>query len=138
MREITLKASLDKLDEVISFVEQMLEELNCPMKFVVQMDVAVEEIFVNIAHYAYPDTEGDARIEAGTSEDGLFYVSFSDSGVPYNPLKKPDPDVTLDAEDRPIGGLGIYMVKKSMDRLDYRYENGQNIFTIYKDISEKG
>ncbi len=134
MKELTVAAEIDNLNEVISFVEEALEELNCSMKIIVQMDVAVEEIYVNIAHYAYPDKKGEARIEVGT-RDGLFYVSFSDAGVPYDPLKKPDPDVTLDVEDRPIGGLGIYMVKKSMDRVEYRYEDGHNIFTMYKDIS---
>ena len=95
--------------------------------------MAVEEIFVNIAHYAYAPGEGEAEIAALVEGDPAeLVVEFRDSGVPYDPLAKPDPDVTLSAEERGIGGLGIYMVKKSMDDVQYRHEGGRNILTIRK------
>ncbi len=135
MKEIIVDAKVEKLDEVLRFIDQILEEEDCPTKICVQMDVAVEEIFVNIAHYAYPGTEGKARITADVSEgDRCLTVTFEDSGLQYNPLEKKDPDITLSAEERPIGGLGIYMVKKSMDKVEYRYENGHNIFSISRFI----
>ena len=103
------------------------------MKTQMQVDVAVEEIFVNIAHYAYAPGTGAATVQAEASaETKTLTVTFIDSGVPYNPLEKPDPDVTLSAEDRQIGGLGIYMVKKSMDDMRYEYRDGRNVLTLEK------
>ena len=100
-----------------------------------QIDVAVEEIFVNIANYAYNPDIGSAGITVETQEDPLSVViTFTDGGVPYDPLKKPDPDVTLPAEERQIGGLGIYMVKKSMDDISYDYKDGKNILTLKKNL----
>ena len=135
-RSITVAAELDQLDEVLAFVDGGLEALNCPMKTQMQIDVAVEELFVNIASYAYKPGTGEATIRMETEDDPLAVaITFIDSGVPYNPLLKPDPDVTLPAEDRQIGGLGIYMVKKSMDSMDYEYRDGQNILRIRKALS---
>jgi len=100
-----------------------------------QMDVAVEEIFVNIANYAYAPGVGQARIRIEiTGEPRMVQVTFIDSGVPYDPLAKPDPDVTLSAEERQIGGLGIFMVKKSMDNMLYEYKDKQNILTLQKNM----
>lgn len=131
MKELTLDAELEKLDEVLAFVDAELEAAECSMKAQIQLDVAVEEIYVNIAHYAYGEGSGTATIRVET-EPGQTVISFIDSGMPYNPLEKPDPDITLPAEERPIGGLGIFMVKKSMDDVAYEYKDGQNIFTITK------
>ena len=98
-----------------------------------QIDVAIEEIFVNIAHYAYPEGEGDAVISVGAdTAAGGVQIVFEDEGIPYDPLKNEDPDITLSAEDRPIGGLGIFMVKKSMDEVSYEYKDGKNRLTIKK------
>ena len=100
-----------------------------------QIDVAVEEIYVNIASYAYGDAEGEAIIRAGvTDAPKSVEITFIDSGTPYDPLKKEDPDVTLSADKRPIGGLGIFMVKKSMDDMIYEYKDGQNCLTIKKNF----
>ena len=135
MSELTIEAKTEKLDEVLAFVDGELEKLDCPMKVQMQLDVAVEELFVNIASYAYAPGEGMATIRF-ESEDGggTAAITFIDEGVPYNPLEKPDPDTTLKAEERQIGGLGIYMVKKSMDETEYKYRDGKNIFTIKKKI----
>ncbi len=133
--EITLKANLDNLDDVIGFIDGFLEKNGCPVKTQMQIDVAAEEIFVNIAHYAYSGGEGDATIRIKKEDNPQsVQISFIDSGIPFNPLEKEDPDVGLSADEREIGGLGIFMVKKSMNELKYRYEDGKNILTIIKNI----
>lgn len=135
MKELELQASLDNLDTVLQFVDEVLEEAGCSMKAMMQIDLAVEEIFVNIASYAYAPGKGDAviRLEiAGNPR--CAEICFIDSGVPYDPLKKKDPDVTLSASEREIGGLGIFMAKKSVDDISYVYRDGRNILTLKKYI----
>ncbi len=135
MKELVTDAKTENLDTVIAFVEEQLEGIDCPMKTTAQIDVAVEEIFVNIAHYAYAPGEGTATIQVTvTEEPPSVSITFIDSGTPYDPLAKPDPDVTLSVAERKIGGLGIFMVKKSMDDVAYEYKDGHNIFTIRKNI----
>ena len=135
MNELTMEARIENLHQVLSFVDGCLEQAACPMKIQMQIDVAVEELYVNIASYAYAPETGPVTIRVETEADpSRVSVTFMDRGVPYDPLKKPDPDVTLSAEERQIGGLGIYMVKKSMDGMEYAYQNGQNILTIHKNI----
>ena len=136
MDKIKIEAKVDNLDEVLSFVDERLEDAGCPVKIQTQIDIAVEEIYVNIASYAYGQETGNADISIEILDDPLTAViSFSDSGIPYNPLEKEDPDITLPAEERPIGGLGIYMVKKSMDEVEYEHKEGCNVFTIKKRLS---
>lgn len=135
MREKTVQATLENLDEVMAFVEEQMEVYHCSMKMQMQIAVAVEEIYVNIASYAYREQKGNARIRVQSGGDPLqISIIFEDDGIPYNPLLKEDPDITLSAEERKIGGLGIYIVKKSMDQVEYHYQNGKNILTIRKDI----
>lgn len=126
-------ANTDKLHEVLAFVEDELEKHNCPIKTQMLISVMVEEIFVNIALYAYPDSEGKATIGMQFSNDSVT-VFFKDTGIEFNPLAKEDPDVTLKAEDREIGGLGIYMVKKSMDDVTYIRNGNENILSFKKRI----
>jgi len=100
-----------------------------------QLDIAMDELFSNIAHYAYPNGEGDATVLAEFDEaQRIFSLTFIDSGVPYNPTEKEDPDITLSAEERSIGGLGIMMVRKTMDEMTYDYRDGKNYLTICKKI----
>lgn len=133
MREITVSATLDNIQSVTDFVEEHLLEAGFPMKTVFQINIAVDELFSNIARYAYGEDEGEATVRLQISEDNSTAVlTFIDSGTPYNPLKKEDPDVTLDAEDRDEGGLGIYMVKNSMDDIFYEYRDGYNTLTVTK------
>ena len=135
MRELTIEATLDNLDKVLAFVDGQLEELDCPMKSQMQIDVAVEEIFVNIASYAYNPGIGSATVRFEATQDPpLVTITFIDRGIPYDPLQKDDPDVTLSAEERSIGGLGIFMVKKAMDDMRYVYRDEQNILSISKSI----
>ncbi len=135
MKELELEATLENLDEVLAFVDKQLEEFGCPMKTQMQVDIAVEEIFVNIAHYAYAPEGGPAIIRTEVKQDPLaIELTFIDHGVPYDPLAKEDPDITLSAQERQIGGLGIFMVKKSMDDMRYEYKDGHNILTITKHL----
>ena len=135
MKELTIAASLENIPVVTTFVDEQLEALDCPMKTQMQIDVAIDELFGNIAHYAYPDGTGDATVRFDFDEvTRMASIAFIDGGVPFNPLEKTDPDVTLFAEEREVGGLGIFMVKKTMDDLTYRYEDGKNVLTLYKHI----
>lgn len=133
MKELVVKSLTDNLDDVIEFVDKELEGCACSAKTLTQINVAVEELFVNIAHYAYGDETGLATIRVELSEDrNAVMITFIDSGKPYDPLAKPDPDTTLSVEERQIGGLGIFMVKKSMDDVIYEYREGKNILTLKK------
>ena len=135
MTELTIDATVENIGIVTDFVNEQLEALDCPMKAQMQIDIAIDELFGNIAHYAYNPEVGDATVRVEIIEDPLTVViTFIDKGVPYDPLAKEDPDVTLSAEERGIGGLGIYMVKKSMDDITYEYKDGQNILKIKKYI----
>jgi anti-sigma regulatory factor (Ser/Thr protein kinase) len=131
----TFPAKIDVLSDVLGFVEETLEGYDCPMKVQMAVCVAIEEIFVNVAHYAYGDGEGDMTLGMGF-DDASRTVTFrmADKGKPFDPLQKPDPDITLSAEDREIGGLGIFITKKTMDTVTYAYENGENVLTMIKKI----
>ena len=135
IEKIVIEARRENLDHVLGFMDAHLERRDCPMKVMLQLDIAVEELFVNIANYAYGDQVGQAVIQLQEEHDpeGIS-ITFIDEGMPFDPLAKPDPDVTLGAMDRSVGGLGIYMVKKSMDDMKYRYEDNRNILTIRKNF----
>lgn len=136
MKELIVPAKIENLEQVLAFVQSELEAVDCPVKTQIQMAIAVEEIYVNIAHYAYNPKVGEAVIRCQLGEQPLrVVVQFEDAGKPYNPLAHTDPDITLSADEREIGGLGIYMVKQSMDQVEYRYEDGKNILTIQKVIA---
>lgn len=134
VKSIKVEAKVENVAQVTNFVDALLEENDCQMKAQMQIDIAIDELFSNISYYAYPDSEGEAEIIVDFLPDDLVSIAFIDSGVPYNPLEKDDPDVTLSLEEREIGGLGIFMVKKSMEKIDYKYEENKNILTIYKKI----
>ncbi|MBQ9031047.1 MAG: ATP-binding protein [Parasporobacterium sp.] len=131
--QLVIEATADNLPHVLAFVNEQLERVNCPIKTQMQISVAAEEIFVNIANYAYAPKTGPATIRLSISEDpAVVTVTFIDSGVPFDPLEKIDPDVSLPAEDREIGGLGIFITKKIMDDVHYEYKNGYNCLTMIK------
>ena len=135
VKELTLEAKVANLQQVLDFVDENLKSMRCPMKILMQIDVAVEEIFVNVASYAYAPNTGSVTIRMDLQENPrAVVITFIDSGVPYNPLAKEDPDVSLSAEERSIGGLGIFMVKKTMDKMEYEYTDKQNILTMIKGI----
>ena len=131
--ELDVEATDENLEKVIAFVNKQLEAVDCPPKSQMQLDVAIEEIFVNIAHYAYAPETGKATVRVEVSDDPVTVsITFMDRGKPFDPLQKVDPDVTLSANDREIGGLGIFMTKKMMDDVQYEYKDGQNILTLKK------
>ena len=135
MEVITVPAESTALETVNTFIQEKLESITCPKRTRMQMMLAVEEIFVNISSYAYHPEVGQA--EVGVDIDGdppTVTIRFLDQGRPFNPLEKPDADITLSAQKREIGGLGILLVKKIMDQVDYAYENGKNILIIKKEI----
>ena len=135
MKELTVAATVENIETVTDFVNEQLEALDCPMKAQMQIAIAIDELFGNIAHYAYTPEIGKATVRVEVIEDPLAVtITFIDNGVPYDPLAKADPDTTLSAEEREIGGLGIYMVKKSMDDITYEYKDGQNILAIKKNL----
>ncbi|MBD9208021.1 MAG: ATP-binding protein [Clostridiales bacterium] len=135
MKELTIPATVENIEKVTEFVNSQLEEINCPIKAKMQIDIAIDELFGNIAHYAYNPEMGPATVRVEVTEAPIsVIVTFIDHGIPYDPLKKDDPDVTLSAEERAIGGLGIFMVKKTMDEITYEYKDGQNILSIRKDL----
>ncbi len=135
MTNKTFPAKTESLNDVIGFVEETIEGFECPMKTQMALCVAIEEVFVNVARYAYPESEGDMTLHISFDEDSRNIIfRMTDKGVPFDPLKKPDPDITLSAEEREIGGLGIFIAKKTMDSLSYSYENGENILTMIKKI----
>ena len=135
MKEITIAATVENIDVVTNFVNEQLESCDCPIKAQMQIDIAIDELFSNIAHYAYNPETGDATVRVEVVEDPMAVViTFIDKGIPYDPLKKADPNTALSAEEREIGGLGIFMVKKTMDDIAYEYKDGQNILKIKKNL----
>lgn len=135
MKELTVDAVVENIPIVTDFVNEQLMPHDCSIKIQAQIDIAIDELFGNIAHYAYDPDVGSATVRVELVKEPLTVViTFIDHGVPYNPLKQDEPDTTLLAEERKIGGLGIYMVKKSMDDIFYEYKDGQNILTIRKKL----
>lgn len=135
MKELKVEATIENIPKVTDFVDEQLEAFDCPIKAQTQIDIAIDELFSNIVHYAYNSEIGSVTVRVEVQEEPLAVViTFIDDGVQYDPLAKEDPDTTLSAEERDIGGLGIYIVKKSMDDISYEYKNGQNILTIKKNI----
>ena len=135
MTQKTFPARTEALPDALGFVDQMLDSFGCPMKIQMAVCVAIEEVFVNVAHYAYPEGRGDVTISISFDQQSRRATfRMMDRGVPFDPLQKPDPDITLSAEDRQIGGLGIFIARKTMDTVSYAYENGENILTMTKTI----
>ena len=135
MKELTIEATTGNIETVTDFVTEQLETLDCSMKVQMQVDIAIDELFSNIARYAYNPETGSATVQVEVTENPLAVViTFIDHGKPYDPLAKEDPDTKLSAEERQIGGLGIYMVKKTMDDVSYEYKDGRNILKIKKNL----
>ena len=132
-KSITMEAKVENIGAITAFIDGELEKLECPFRQQAQIDVAIDELVGNIAHYAYPHTAGDVtvRFEYETQSQTVV-MTFIDSGTPYNPLENDAPDVTLPVEKRKIGGLGIFLVRKTMDDVAYRHENGKNILCVRK------
>ncbi|MBQ6067544.1 MAG: ATP-binding protein [Clostridia bacterium] len=130
---ITLPAVLESIEIATDFMDDILNNAGCPSRARIQLDIALDELMSNVARYAYAPETGEVTVSVSIRKDPRrAVITLTDSGVPYDPLQTKDPDVTLTAEERPIGGLGIFIVKQSMDDVIYDYRNGQNIVTIVK------
>ncbi|MCQ2451491.1 MAG: ATP-binding protein [Clostridia bacterium] len=135
MKELNVEATIENITPVTDFVDAELEALGCPMRAMLQINVAIDELFGNIANYAYNPEVGPATVRVEVVEEPLAVeITFIDNGKPFDPLAKEDPDVTMSAEERGIGGLGIFMVKKTMDDVRYEYKDGKNILVIKKNL----
>ena len=137
MKTLTIPAAVDQLDTAQAFIDQMLDSTTCPLETRLLLQISVEELFVNIASYAYAPDKGRATVRVEVSGDPVTVtITFIDHGIPYDPLSRQDPDVTKPAEDREIGGLGIFLTRKIMDDLSYEYADGKNILTLKKNLQE--
>ena len=135
VKELTLDARVENISEVTAFIDAELERLDCPLKAQTQIDIAIDELFSNIAFYAYAPNVGLATVRfAYDQQSGMVSITFLDHGIPYDPLEKTDPDTSLAAENRSVGGLGIFLVKKTRDEIQYQRCNDQNVLTIKKRI----
>ncbi len=136
-KELEITAVPDNLTSVITFIDEQLEAAECPMKTQLQIELAVEEIFINIANYAYAGQPGNTRVSVRISgEPPVAEIAFTDHGVRYDPLEHEDPDITLPASERKIGGLGILITKKTMDDVSYEYRDECNILTMKKRLAQ--
>ncbi len=135
MHKITVPAKIENLQKVFNFVNKQLNSVAYNMKSRLQLELSIEEAYVNISKYAYESDEGKVEILSRVDEDPLqITVKFMDSGIPYNPLKNEDPDIYTNTEEKELGGLGIFLIKKNVDNIGYEYLNGKNILTIQKKL----
>lgn len=130
MRELIVEAKIENLDKVQDFIESSITD--CPPKIKRQLAISVDEIFNNIASYAY--AQGEGRVTVRITVDDAVMIEFEDSGAEYDPLERDDPDISLGADERELGGLGIFMVKNLMDSMEYRREGNRNLLTIKKSL----
>ena len=136
VHEMTFEATVENITPATAFVDELLESYGCPMKAQMQIDIALDELLSNIAYYAYSPESGPATVRVEVEENPIkVSISFIDNGVPYDPLKKEDPNTNLSIDERGEGGLGIFMVKQTMDDVSYEYKDGQNILTIIKNFN---
>lgn len=140
MKEIMVDATIENITAVTEFIEEQLDQVDCPVKAKLQINVAMDELLSNIAHYAYKKDGGQVtvqlEVQKGEKITPCAQITLTDCGIPYDPLSKEDPDVTLSMEERPVGGLGIFMAKKLMDGISYEYKDGKNILTVIKKLEE--
>ena len=136
MQELHIESKIENVPEVMSFVKDGLDKLGCSEQIQTQFKMAVDELFGNICYYAYDSGTGPVVITVGTEDDPASAVLvFCDEGKPYNPLEADVPDIDLDIEDRPVGGLGIFLITEMMDDIIYEYKEGKNILKIIKKLS---
>ena len=133
MEKLTIDATVENLAQVTEYITSSLEEKDCSIKIIMQMELVIEEIFVNVASYAYRPNVGPVTI-CKEIEDApqAIKITFIDGGVEYNPLEHKDPDINADIEERDVGGLGIFLVKKNVDDISYERKDGKNILTLKK------
>lgn len=135
MKELTVDATAENITVVTDFINAQLNSLDCSLENQFTIDVAIDELFGNIVHYAYGTDTGKVTVRFETDDaPPAVMITFIDSGIPFNPLEITEPDTTLPAQEREIGGLGIFLVKQTMDQVAYSYANGQNILMIKMEL----
>ena len=137
IKELTIEARLENIERAIDFINSELEKKGCMFDVMQRIDLALEEMLVNVSHYAYSESKGEAKVEISFPEEGLVQLDIWDKGIPYDPTKKEDPDVTIPLKQRKKGGLGIYMTKMVMDEMSYEYIDGRNHTILRKDLNKK-
>ena len=131
--ELKIEAVVNNVDKVTDFVNEQLEEMDCPMRAMTQIDIALDELFSNICRYAYGDEVGYATVSVRRApQENAVLITLEDEGIPFDPLAVEEPDTTLGIAERGIGGLGIFLVRKTMDDIAYEYKDGKNVLTIVK------
>lgn len=133
LKELTLDATVENITVVTEYIDEQLKKADCPLEIQYLIDIAVDELFGNIAKYGYKDCIGKVTVKMDIDEKKVI-ITFIDNGIPYNPLMREIPDLDLTAEEREPGGVGIHIVRTSMDDMKYEYTNNQNILTIYKKL----
>ena len=135
MMKLRVKAVIENVDLLTEFVNEQLEGMDCSMRAMTQIDIALDELFSNICNYAYGEGVGHVTVYVEELEEkGSVRITLADEGIPFDPLAHEDPDVTLGLKDRTIGGLGIFMVKRTMDEVQYEHKNGLNMLTVIKSL----
>lgn len=136
-KELTIEAKIENIDKVICFINAMLQDHGCTFDEMQRIDLAMEEMLVNISYYAYPGETGEANVAISFPDEGVVQLDIRDRGIPYDPTKREEPDVTIPLRQRKKGGLGIYMTKKIMDGMYYEYRDGVNHTILKKAFSKK-
>lgn len=135
MLKLTVSSEVSELETITARADEYLENMDCPIKVQTQIDVVIDEIFSNISYYAYKDQIGKVVFEMAALPENIgVRMTFTDNGIEYNPLLKEDPDITLSADEREIGGLGIFIVKKMMDTVEYFRRDDQNVLVVTKNF----
>ena len=131
--QLELDTNIENVDVLTATANKVLAGLGCPKKAMAQIDIALDELFSNISHYAYGGNVGKVyvSIDAIPNKKGVS-ITLEDEGIPFDPLAREDPDVTLGIHERTIGGLGIFLVRRTMDSMHYEYRNRRNRLTITK------
>ncbi len=136
MNKLTVPAKIENLQKVMNFLSDQLDSVDYVMKSRLQLELSIEEAYVNIVNYAYKSEEGKVVICCDIDEHPLqVTMQFIDCGIPYNPLKNEDPDISLNVEEKEVGGLGIFLIKKNVDHIEYEHKDGKNILTIQKKLN---
>ena len=134
-RSLTLPNNVETIPELNVFIDSVAEEIGLDMSLTMSLNLAIEEAVVNVMEYAYPQGEkGDVTIDVTATDQWLQFV-LTDSGTPFDPTKKEEADTTLSAEERPIGGLGIFLVRQLMDSIEYAFKDGKNVLTLKKQLT---
>ena len=137
--KMRIPATKESMNQILSMVSGDMEKTHCQTKQIYKMEIAIEELFVNIVNYAYPDADGDIEVLYDLSDQGdtvQLDLTLMDTGIPYNPLEEKEPDITLGAEERKAGGLGIFLAKKFMDSISYEYKEGYNCLSVSKKVEK--